>query len=221
MNMKPYIATARAVMYLRSLLTLVPLLCSCNLLTPIIFVGDHRKQVAAEFDKLANKKVAVLVWVHPSTLFDYPHARFELISYVSDKLSTDTAQRGMGTTVVDPRSVEDLLQKNPDARIEPTLVGRQFDADYVIYLEVLEFQMRAPDQPQFLRGTIQASVTVHDMRTDPDLLQRYDLTPIRCVYPDEGPVLLAAGNAPLIREGAYRKFAELVARKFYDYTVAL
>jgi hypothetical protein len=205
----------------RILVLLAPLGVGCNLLTPIIFIGEHKKQIAPEFDKLAKKKVAVLVWVHASTLFDYPHARFELISYLSDKLSAETERRGMGTSVTDPRSVEDFLQRNPDARIDPRTVGRQFEADYVLYVEVLEFHMREPDQPQFLRGTIQASIAVHDMQADADLLQRYDLSPVRCLYPEQGPVMLSAGNASLIREGAYRKFAELIARKFYAYTVDL
>jgi hypothetical protein len=203
------------------LAAVAPLAASCNLLTPIIFVGQHKKQIAPEFDKLANKKVAVLVWVHPSTQFDYPYARFELTSYVSDKLSAETARRGMGTVVADPRAVEEMLQKDPDARIDPLSVGRHFNADYVVYLEVLEFQMREPDQPQFVRGTIQASIAVHDVHADADLHQRFDLTPVRCLYPEQGPVILSAGNAPLIREGAYRTFAELVARKFYAYTVDL
>jgi len=123
--------------------------------------------------------------------------------------------------VVDARLVEDFLQKNAAARIDPRSVGRQFDADYVVYLEVLEFQMRDPHQPQFLQGMIQASVAVHDIKADPDQFQPYELTPIRCLYPENGPVMLSAGNAPLIREGSYRRFAELVARKFYDYTVDL
>ena len=36
----------------------VPLLLACNLLTPLVFVGEHRKKVSPEFDKLANKRVA-------------------------------------------------------------------------------------------------------------------------------------------------------------------
>lgn len=202
-------------------LLLCPLTLSCNLLTPLIFIGEHKKQVAAEFDKLAGRRVAVLVWVDASTLFDYPHARFELASYVADKLAAETGRREMNTDVVDPREVEGFLQRNPVARIDPQALGRQFNADYVVYLEVLDFQIRDPEQPQFLRGVINASVSVRDMGADPDQLQRYELMPVRCRYPEHGPVILGATNSPLIREGAYRRFAELVARKFYEYTVDL
>lgn len=194
---------------------------SCNMLTPLIFVGEHRKKISAEFDKLAGKRVAVLVWTEPATLFDYRFARIELATYVSDKLRTELQQRQKATQIVDARDVEDFLQRNVDAQVDPYAVGRKFEADYVIYLEVLKFQMRNPREPQFLTGRIEASVTVHDVRADPDQLRRYELNPVRCIHPEGSPVLLSRTNAPLVREATYRKFAEQVARKFYEHTVEL
>ena len=149
-----------------ALLFSVPLAASCNLLTPLVFIGDHKKQISAEFDKLPQKRVAILVWTEPATLFDYPHVRWELATYVADKLNAEMAQRQLGTEVVDPREVEDFLQKNIDAQVDPYAVGRHFDADYVVFLEVLRMQIRNPEEPQFLRGRIEASVSVHDVRAE-------------------------------------------------------
>lgn len=200
---------------------LAMLTLSCNLLTPIIFVGEHRKQIAPEFDKLPNTRVVVLVWTEPATLFDFPHARFELATYIADKLSYEMGRQKSGTQVVDSRDVEDYLQKNPAAQIDPQMVGRHFKADYVIYLEILTFQIRNADEPQFLRGQVEASVVVHDIRADPDETRRYELTPVQCLYPEGAPILMSATNSVLVREHTYRKFAEQVARKFYEHTVEL
>ena len=126
----------------------------CNWLTPLVFVGEHKKTITAEFDKLAHRRVAILVWADQATLFDYPYARFELASYIGDKLTAEMGQRKLGTSVVDTRDVEDHIQKNPASQIDPIAVGRQFDAEYVVYLEVLGFQIRDPEQPQFLQGKI-------------------------------------------------------------------
>jgi len=197
----------------------VPLLASCNLLIPFAVLGTHTKKIAPEFDKLAGKRVAVLVWTEPATLFDYPHVRFELATYIGDKLYAEMGQRNSGTQVVDPRDVEDYLQKNIEAQINPSAVGRKFNADYVIYLELLEFQIRDDQSPQFLRGRINASVSVHDMHAERESQARYELTPVHCLYPEDAPVLMSATNSPLIREATYRKFAEEVARKFYEYTI--
>ncbi len=203
------------------LLGIMPMLGGCNLLTPLAFFGEHKKKIAPEFDKLANQRVAILVWTDAATLFDYPFARFELATYVADKLAAEMAQRRLSTVVVDPRDVDDYLQRDLDARIDPRAVGQEFDADYVVYVEVLKFQVRSPEEPQFLRAWISASVSVHDLRADPDQPQRYELTPVDCAYPEGQPVLFTATNSPLVREALYRKFAEQVARKFYEHTVDL
>ena len=194
---------------------------ACNLLTPLIFIGEHKKMIAPEFDKLTDARCAVLVWTDQSTLFSYPFARFELATYIRDKLYTETAQRSMGTEFVDPRDVEDFLQKRIHAQIEPHTVGREFDVDYVIFVEVSRFQIRDAEQPQLLRGQINAAVTVYDIRADIELTRTFELAPVDCQYPDNGPVLMTATNSPEIREASYFKFAEMVARKFYEYAVDL
>lgn len=203
------------------LLLITPHIVSCNLLTPIVFISGHTKTVTPEFDKLPGTRVAVLVWTDPSTLFDYPHARLELATFVADKLSAEMRRRKLETHVVSPPDVEDFIQKNIRSQVDPQSVGRAVGADYVIFLEVIRFQMRDRDHPQFLRGQIEATVVVHDIRAEFDELKSYPLTPVNCLYPDGGPVTLSAVNSPLIREGAYRRFAEIVARKFYEHTLNL
>lgn len=197
------------------------MLCSCNLLMPMAVIGVQKQKYPAEFDKLAGSKVAILVWTDPSTLFDYPYARLEMATYVGDKLHAELAMRDQAIQVVDARDVEDFLQKNPDARIDPGAVGRKFDANYIVYVEVASFQIRDPGEAQFLRGRINASVSVYDVTARERDARRFDLTPVETVYPEDQPVLLSATNSPLVREATYRKFAEMVARKFFEYTVEL
>lgn len=202
-------------------LAALALVSGCNMLTPLIFVGEHKKKILPEFDKLAQSRVVLLVWTDQATLFDYPNARIELATYIGDKLYSEMSQRNLGTELVDPRDVEDFLERNTAAQVDPEMVGRHFRADDVVWVEVYKFQVRDPAQPQFLRGEIQASVAVYDLRGDAGEPTRYELTPIECVYPEGPPVLLSATNSPLIRESMYRKFAEQVSRKFYEHTVDL
>lgn len=194
---------------------------ACNLLTPIIFIGEHQKRIFPEFDKLPHQRVAVLIWTSPATLFDYPHARYELASYLSEKLSYEMEQRGLGTTVVDARDVEDFLQKNLDAQVDPHRVGRKFDADYVIYIEILGFQVRDPESPLFLKGQVEASVVVHDTRPDVPSTTTYGLTTVTSSFPSDRPIMMSATNSQKVREGLYRTFASDIARKFYEYKIDL
>lgn len=204
---------------LLSILSLIPLVTACNLLTPIIFFGEHKKKIMAEFDKLGGSRVALLVWVPPETLFDYQYVPLELSSAIYDKLTEEMNAQGSTIDIVDPRDVLDYVQQHPERKADPRGVGRHFDTDYVIYLEILEFQIREPDQPMFLRGRINTSVVVHDMLADPDMLGSFELTPVMTVHPASGPVLMNPTNSLVIRQETYQKFAEEVARKFYEYMV--
>jgi hypothetical protein len=195
-------------------LVLIP---ACNWLTPLVIIADPKRKVTAEFDKLAGRRVAILVWTDQSTLFDYPHARLELATHLADKLSTELTQRQLGTSVTNPREVEDFLQKNPSARVDAVLVGQQFKSDFVIHVEVVEFQFRSPDHPQLLQGRINASVAVHDTRLPDAKGGRFPLAPVDCVFPEGAPVLMSATNSLMVREATYQKFAEIVARKFYEH----
>ena len=191
----------------------------CNWLTPLAFVGEHKQQVYAEFDKLPDSRTLILVWTPPETLFDYPHIRFELTSYLADKLHAGLMEKKQQVDLVDPRDVEDYLQQQFSKRIDPAEVGRHFKADYVIYLELLQFQLRSPEEPQFLRGQIESSIAVYDLTGDGDLPGRFELTPVRTVYPEKGPLVLSSTNALHVRETLYRMFAEQTARKFYDHLI--
>ncbi|HNQ21466.1 MAG TPA: hypothetical protein PKK06_00045 [Phycisphaerae bacterium] len=196
-------------------------LTGCNWLTPLAAISEQKQEVLAEFDKLPGSRTLVLIWTPPETLFDYPYARLELATYIGDRLQEGLTTKKSKIDLVDPRDVEEYLGRQLARRIDPATVGRQFDADYVVYLELLQFQIRDPEEPQFLRGRIQASVTVHVVRAEPDQVKRYELAPVETVYPKKGPVVLSATNSLRVREAMYREFAEQVARKFFDHTVDL
>ncbi len=192
-------------------------LCGCNWLVPFIFVGEHKRTVPAEFNKLEGKRALVLVWAEPATLYDYPHVRIELATYVADKIRAGVKE----CETVDPADVEDLLQRDLDAAVDPVHTGKHFAADYVVYVELLGFQIRDPATPDLAQGRVSASVAVYDVNADPDEIGRFALTPVETVCPEHSPVLMSARNALTIRRKTYEVFSETVARKFFDHDVDL
>jgi hypothetical protein len=183
----------------------------CNWLIPVALMQEHKRTIPAEFDKLAGKRVMVLVWAEPETLFDYPHVRLELSKYISDKLMFEVKD----IFIVDPIEVEDRLERSLGAQTGPEQLGRHFEADMVVYLELLEFQIRDPDVPDLIQAQIGASVCVHDLTVDPDETNFYELTPVHVTEPDGEPRLMSRGSVVQVRRDAYLKFSEVVARKFY------
>ncbi len=187
--------------------------CGCSYLLPLAFIGNPKQKIAPEFDKLAGTRTLILVWADPATLFDYPHVRLELANYVGDQIQAELKS----TEIVDSLRVADYRERALDSAIDPAVVGREFDADIVLYIELLRFQIRDPDAPDFLRAQIEASVAVHDLKADPDEPRIYHLKPVEILYPEQGRVLFTSTNSITVRQAAYILFAEKVARKFYEY----
>jgi hypothetical protein len=189
----------------------------CNWLVPFIFIGEHKRSVPAEFDKLAGKRVLVLVWAESATLFDYPHVRYELASYVGDKIRASVKD----CDVVDPRKVEDALQRTLEVAADPREIGRQFEADMVLYMELTLFQIRDQDAPDLLKGKVSAALTVYDLNADADETGEYVLDPVDTTYPDSQPIMMSAQNHMIVRREVYARFSETVARKFHEHKVDL
>ncbi|MHC4066631.1 MAG: hypothetical protein ACYSUI_19320 [Planctomycetota bacterium] len=187
-------------------------LAGCNWLVPTIFLHPGTKKVSAEFSKLQDKTVAVVVYAAQDTLFDYPHIRLELSSFIGDKIRAEVD----GVHVIDARKVEHFVEQTAEAAYSPRMVGDHFEADMVVYVELLEFQIRDPDAPDFLQGRVQASVGVHDLTTDADEVQYQELQPVAATHPDR-PAVFTPTGALVVRNDTYAKFSEAVARKFYDH----
>jgi len=188
----------------------------CNLLVPFAFLGEHKRDVPAEFDNLRGKRVVILVWAQPATMFDYPHIRLELASYIGDRIESAVKE----CEIVAGERVEELIERDLDAMIDPKKSGTHFQADMVVYIELLEFQVRDPETPDLLHGHIHANVSVYDLAAEPDELDRFVLAPIEVRYPDS-PVILSARNALLVRQQLYQVFAEKAATKFFKHQVDL
>ena len=182
----------------------------CNLLTPLaLVIPPPKKTVPAEFDRLAGNRVLVLVWAPQETLIEYPWARLEVAQYVGDKIA---AQVKPGR-IINAREDEDYLEQIYEAEYDPKRIGKKFKADIVIYLELLEFEMRNPRTPQLRRGTIRSSVVVYDLArgADPD---KFELEEVVARVPEKSQIGVLNKSGLQMRKMTYEKYAELIARKF-------
>ncbi len=191
-------------------------LAGCNWFLPLVFVLPDTKTVPPEFSRLENQTVAVMVWAEPETLFDFPYVRLETASYIGDKLRREVD----GIHLVNARKVEDFIERDAQVAHDARAVGQHFGADMVVYLELLEFQMRDPDAPEFIQGKIRASVRVYDLTGDPDEPEYFELQEVAVTYPEQPHLYTPEGEA-LVRRESYQQFAEVTARKFYEHEEAL
>jgi hypothetical protein len=163
--------------------------------------------------------VAVLVWAESDVLFDYPHLRLETGTYIGEKLKAELTGNKVKNPIelIEQRRVEGYLERAATTSVSPEEIGRELNAEMVVYVEILKFSMRDADMTSHLKGRVEAAVSAYDMTGNPDDPNQYDLNSVKFEFPESNPVVLNPTNALRVRQGTYEKLSELVARKFYEY----
>jgi hypothetical protein len=174
------------------------------------------KKVQAEFAQLQGKSVLVLIWAEPETVYEFPHIRYELATHIGDHIRAEVK----GVKLTKERKVEDFVQEHFDAATDPVMVGEHFDVDMVVYVELLQFQIRDPDSPSFLQGQAAATVSVYNLRSEPDQRPFYELQEVAVTEPDQ-PMMFTSTGHMQVRYATYKAFSESVAKKFYDHAEKL
>lgn len=186
----------------------------CNVLAyPAMLMAENQtEKVPAEFAKVQNKKVAIVVWAEAGTLFQFPHMRVELASQVAYQMD----QHLKTTTLVPPQNIADYQARNPNwDAVSPSEIGRQYGADYVIFIELLDYSTREPRTPGLFHGKAKASVVVHDVA---DPTARWTLTPASADFPQSRANAMKSDDQAVHRQ-LLEMLANQVTAKFYEHEV--
>lgn len=202
-----------AVRKLTPFILLLPVvLAGCNWFTPLAFIlPEHKRQVSAEFTQLSGS-VAVMVWADSPITYDYPSLTLDVAAHVSDRLQAVVPE----IKPIDVNDLEDFIKQKPRGRL-PEDVGRHFQADYVIYLELLDFGLREASTPDIIQGRVYSSIVVYTFKDPQAPPQRNELVPISVKVPEGGPTHFSPGELHRVRKDLYETFAGQVAAKFYDH----
>jgi len=190
-------------------------LCSCQaLLYPIIATApDPTKKVAAEFGRLAGHRVAIVVWADQGTLFEYPYIRFELAEYLAYHLKQKIRPIGL----VSNRDIAAYQQSHYDwDSVAPARIGQQFDADLVLYVEVLEYTTRGGGTDYLLSGRGRVALAVHDVRAEMSQQRAYH-GEAQVRYPESGSLGSTEATTATVHRRTLDVLAQAIAKKFYDH----
>jgi hypothetical protein len=197
-----------------------PLTVGCNIISVpfVLFAPDPTKKIPAEFAKIEGKRVLILVWAEQATLYEYPHVQLESATHIRYFLR----EKFKDLDVVSPTEVERYMQGHPDWSTEhPARLGRQFKADFVMMVELMEFSTREPGSPGLFRGRVRARVTVYDLSFGEEQPNGISLKPAEAVYPPDKPIGVLRADDRTIRAETYKEFGRNVAQKFYEHEVKL
>lgn len=174
----------------------------------VLWGKEQTRKVPAEYRELGGKRVCVVVWAEMDTLFEYPHVQFEVAEHIRAGVEPHVA----GVNFVPNRDVVDFQRRNPDwDRMDPAEIGRRFDAQRVLNVELTRYTTREPDSPHLYRGRISANLTVIDPAAAATRLKDVEI-----VYPPEAPAAWGVDDAA-VRLATMTEFGRVVGRKFYEH----
>lgn len=180
-----------------------------------VLFGDSKINIDAEYDGLAGKKIAVLVMTTPAVDFEHPYARLELTSIVSLALS----ERVKNATFVDVEEIDRFQREDLDwLSMGIDEIGKKFEVDRVVYLDVIQYTMIEENSVNLLRGRILAEVSVYEMEAAEANAAVYT-GEVMVVHPDYAPVPVGGGARQQIELASIRLFAQELARKFTDHKI--
>lgn len=204
-----------------STLLLSVLLCGCETSSwayfwYVLFGGSQTEKVEAEFSGLKNKTVAIVIFADQAVQYEYPGARAGL----SLACASLFRKHIKGITVVDPLRIVKYQDENIYwDTMDKTELGNKFNADYVVYISLLEFSTREPLSTSLFRGRISAEVGIYQTSLPERQSQVDRFGDLRVIYPEEDPTGELGKDDSDVRWKTEVLFADKLTKKFYDHEV--
>ena len=185
-----------------------------NLLVYPFAPREAKKQVAREHD-LTAERLLILPYAGNDVLFEHPDAGRQISLQVIQQISENL--RGRVHRVINPNQVARYQQSTLEWPNMPVAdIGREFQADKVLYIELNRFTIMEERSANLYRGRVAARIQVVDVAAPrgQELLYEGHVT---IEVPDDRPVGTMEISEATLRQATIYRFAEEVVWKFYDH----
>jgi hypothetical protein len=171
--------------------------------------------IPAEFGGLRSSKVAVVIFAPESTQFEYPWASLNLSAMISSRLRAKVKR----LTTVDSQKINAYQRKNLHwAEMDRTALGKSLEADFVLFVSLVEFSTVEEGYVDLLRGRVNGEIKVFDCSKPEQDAMVWTCPNIKVHFPKTPTVRTAKGEAN-IRSVILMKFSDELTKKFYSYKV--
>ena len=170
------------------------------------------KWIPAETEALTSgKRVLILVYADQSIQYTHQQlARFDTAAVVATELDDKTE-----VDVVDPAMVEHFQAANLNWADKPLAhIAQRYHADYILYIELLEFTTSAEESGELVRGRLEASSALY---AADDVATQLWQGKVKVVHPPDTPVVADLGVPERIRYETLMLFAERLVKNFYGH----
>ena len=184
--------------------------------------------IKAQCDELNNTSVAIMVFVPPEVMSDYPYAQDQLTRVLAARFRNDSAAGLLkNLRVLDPVAVRQFQERTINWNGMPrTEIAKELGVEYLLLVQIMEFSTREDaDSFDLYRGRLTATAALYDAQRPES---RASIWPVSgrhdsifaIVHPEAGPVGLVSGhNDSVVRDPMLLRFADLLSRKFYTHKV--
>jgi len=191
----------------------------CKQLGALIYMGmpKQTKDISAEFSGLKNHTVAIVIYSDESTQYENHEVRMTLGTAIAHQLRSNVEK----IKVIDPGIVSRFQDENLHWDSLPKWqMAEKLDADYILFIALIQYSMRVPGQVSAFQGRIVAEPKLYS-RTDKDNEPVWEADEIMEVTYPKIRAVYDARYEPTIRHTSEVMFADRLAKYFYDYTVEI
>lgn len=193
--------------------------CSKMLLaTGKLLWGDPKQP--SEFTNLTKvdltkgtKTVLVVCSTPEAVDSDASTLKLDLVDGITRRLSLH------GVKTINPDRVADWVDEHGGSNSAPDELAREFDTDYVAWIDVQAFSLREPNSPKLLRGNTSGYIRVYkvDGTDDNRLALRIYETEFSLIYPLHQPMAETSRSAKVFQKDYVDNLCDLLSERFYDH----
>ncbi len=173
--------------------------------------GDNKNK-PAEYAGLADKSVAIVIYVQPATINEFAGAREEISDFVTKELRVNVPT----VKIINSRDV--IGWENDTINWEGLSerdIGRHFSVDRVLYIEVLDYATRRTLGYSDIQGHLRAQCKVVDIESDSPTDAWSGLVDV--FWPKDRPLDPTQTNEDAVRQRTLEVFSRTLIGYFYDH----
>jgi hypothetical protein len=179
--------------------------------------GDEpTEKISPEFEDLPYHRVAVVVYADEGVQHEYPYASL----HVSEGVSAELKSKLETVETIDPLVIHKYQRQDIHwDMMDKTELGKHFEADYVLFVTLLEFSTREPGSLNLLRGRISADCALYDANKPEHQSRVWETSAVMVRYPTDNPAGQVGDDDGHIRNKTVQHFAEKLVSRFYEHKV--
>ena len=183
-----------------------------------VFAPDlEKKTQEAEFAGLPGQSLAVVVYVRPEVVGEFPDVEKTVASRIGEEIRRNVKD----VQIVDAGAIIRWQRANPQWQTMPrTKLAAALKCDYLLLVSLVEYGTREPGNSYTIQGNLLAEAMLFDAAKDESqaLVKRWP--DLHATFPEGGPTDAGGANDErFVRLAIEGKLADQLAKKFYKHTI--